>query len=176
MSETPVSGNGSDEYGSSPADNLNDSLIAFLQCVHTAVPDVCTSSVTIGQSYVPFDPDEDEDCDADEAVCSQLWVRVMNVTPLFQQASFAGGDGCSTSLQLTLEVGILRCIEIPEGGEAPSATDVLVASQIAMDDMMAIHCAATECDVFDSISTGQWSPSGPLGGQFGGIWTFTVEV
>lgn len=176
MSETPVSGNDSDFAAETPADRLNNAIMAFAGCVAESLKDICTYSVTIGQSYVPFDPDEDDDCDPEEAVCSQAWVRVMNVQVMDQQFSFGGGDGCNTSLQLMLEVGILRCIEIPEGGEAPTATDVLVASMQAMTDMLAIQCASQSCDAFDSITTGQWSPSGPLGGQYGGTWTFTVEV
>lgn len=176
MSETPVSGNGSDVFAPSPADRVNDALITFAGCIANALEDICTYSVTIGQSFVPFDPDEDDDCDADDAVCSTAWVRVINAQLTGQQWSFGGGDGCAPELQLQLEVGVLRCVEIPEKGEAPTATDVLAASNQAMIDMLAISCAANACEAFDEITTGQWSPSGPSGGQYGGTWTFTAVI
>jgi hypothetical protein len=79
-------------------------------------------------------------------------------------------------MRLTLEVGVLRCLDIPEEGAAPTAQDVLVAALQAMSDMRAIYCAAMACEVWDSIDSGTWTPSGPLGPEYGGVWTFDVEV
>jgi hypothetical protein len=104
-----------------PSDALQMALIGFTGCVGEAVSDICSYGLTIGETYVPFDPD-------------------------------------------------------PEDGEAPTASDVLVAATQAMADMQAIMCAALGCEVWDAIEVGEWSPSGPLGGQYGGIWTFTVEL
>lgn len=168
MSTTPP-----EEIG--PADALNESLAAFTACIGESISDICSYGLTIGDSYVPFDPDEDEcEDDDDAAVCSQVWVRVMSVTPV-TTPSFDDSD-CTSIMQIDLEVGVLRCIEITEGGEAPTASQVLAAAMQAMDDMKAIHCAAMSCEVWDSISSGAWSPQGPLGAQYGGTWTFTVSV
>lgn len=167
MSEMPL---GSDE---SPADALNEALLQFTACVGESLTDVCSYGITIGDSYVPFDPDPEDDCEEGEAACSQAWVRVMGITPT-ATTGFDGGD-CSATLSLDLEVGVLRCIETPEDGEAPAASDVLIASMQAMEDMKAIYCAAMSCEVWDSITAGEWSPTGPLGGQYGGIWVFTVQ-
>jgi hypothetical protein len=157
-----------------PDTRLQDSLIAFTGCVGEAVADICSYGLTIGEAYVPFDPDPEDDCDEDEALCSQMWVRVTGVQPVAVTDSF-GGD-CGGTLRVDLEVGVLRCLEIEEGGEAPKASDVLVAATQAMADMQAIHCAAMSCEVWDAIESGAWSPSGPLGGQYGGMWTFSVEL
>lgn len=174
MSETPVSGN-------DPTERLNDALIALTGCVGEALDDICSYSLTIGETYVPFDPDEDDECEDDEAVCSQAWVRVMTVAPVNKAESFEIGDGCYVTLGMTLEIGVYRCLDIPEGGEAPTASDVLVAAMQSMTDMRAIYCAVMSCGGeegpgFDSIESGTWTPSGPLGGQYGGIWTFDVEI
>lgn len=166
-----------------PAQRLNDSLLKFTTCIANAVPDICSWGITIGETYVPFDPDEDEECtDAD---CSQIWVRVISVTPTNVPDGF-GGNSCAVDLRIDIEVGILRCITIPDGGEAPTATDVHLASVQSMEDMLAIQCAALTCqdttdpenprDIWSAIELGQWTPAGPLGGQYGGIWTFTVET
>lgn len=156
-------------------ERLHDALIGFTGCIGEALEDVCSYGLTIGEGYVPFDPDPEDECEEDEAACSQAWVRVMGVTPFGGVDSF-GGDSCSVALRLELEVGVLRCIEIAEDGEAPSASDVLVAAMQSMTDMLALQCAALECDVWESVDLGTWSPSGPLGGQYGGTWTFTVEL
>lgn len=157
-----------------PTDRLNQALMNFTICVGEAVPDICSYGLTIGDSYVPFDPDPDEDCDDDDAACSQIWVRVMSVTPTSVEAF---GNDCATVLRLELEVGVLRCFEIMEDGEAPTASMVMAAAVQAMEDMNAIRCAAMQCDddTWDAITTNQWTPTGPLGGQYGGLWTFTVE-
>lgn len=169
MSETPVSGNDA-------AEALNEALAGFTGCVGEALDDICSYGLTIGETYVPFDPDPEDDCPEEDAACSQAWVRVMSAQPIYKEDSFDDGDGCASVMSLTLEVGVLRCLDIPEGGEAPTASDVLVASMQAMVDMKAIYCAAMACEVWDSITSGTWVPNGPLGGQYGGIWTFDVEV
>lgn len=171
MSETPL---GSDEVPN-PADRLNEALVGFTGCIGEALENLCSYGLTIGETYVPFDPDPEDDCDEDEVACSQAWVRVMGVTPTTAPEGFAG-EGCGVELSVELEVGILRCIDIPEDGEAPTATDVMVAAMQAMEDMQAIYCAAMDCAVWESITSGSWAPEGPLGAQYGGTWTFTVEV
>lgn len=163
------------EETTGPAEGLNDALVEFTACVGGAVDDICSYGLTIGETYVPFNPDPDDDCeDDDEVQCSQLWVRVVNSNPVAGSVQSFAGQDCSLLMEINLEVGILRCVEIPEEGEAPTATDVLVAAGQAMTDMKAILCAALSCEVWDSIDVGTWQPVGPLGGQYGGIWTFTV--
>jgi hypothetical protein len=156
-----------------PPETLNEALVAFTGCIGESLENICSYGLTIGADYVPFDPDPEDGCDDEEVQCSQAWVRVENIAMVDVTDSFGGAD-CGGSYQLTLEVGVLRCITIPEDGEAPTATDVLVAALQAMDDMKAIQCAAMSCEVWESISAGQWQPSGPLGGQYGGTWSFTV--
>lgn len=172
MSEMPI---GSDE---NPFDEaLFAALAGFTTCVGSAVQPICSYGLTIGETYVPFDPDPDDEdnCDADEHACSQLWVRVTGVDLKEMPESFEG-DSCGTALEVGLEVGVLRCVNIPEDGEAPTATDVMVSAFEAMTDMRAIMCAALGCDVWQHIIVGSWSPEGPMGGQAGGLWTFTVEI
>lgn len=157
------------------ADALNEALISFTGCIGEALEDICSYGLTIGDSYVPFDPDPEDDCEEDEAACSQAWVRVVSVTPSPVTPESWNGE-CASILRVDLEVGVLRCLEIPEGGEAPTASDVMVAAMQSMADMKAIHCAALGCEVWEAIEVGSWSPTGPLGGQYGGIWSFSVDI
>lgn len=173
-----------------PDDRLVDALVAFTGCIANAVPDICSYGLTIGESYVPFDPDDDEPCTAEDVQCSQMWVRVENIVPTAINEESFDGQQCDVTLSVNIEVGVLRCIEIPEGGEAPKTSEVLAAAITAMRDMQAIQCAAlnckttrtypngeeTEVDIWASIDLGTWAPLGPLGGQYGGVWTLTVEL
>lgn len=183
MSETPpdVSGNAGqmdpdlmDPDPKTSADSLNEALVRFTSCIGEAMSDICSYGLTIGETYVPFDPDPEDQCEEDEAICSQVWVRVDSAGVASTNDTW-GGD-CGGMFRLDIEVGVLRCLTIEEGGEAPKASEVMVAALQTMEDMRAIYCAAMSCEVWDSIMVGQWVPTGPSGGQYGGVWTFSVEV
>lgn len=156
-------------------DPLHQSLVEFAGCVGEALEGICSYGLTVGETYVPFDPDPEDDCDEEETQCSQAWVRVMTGGITNVSDGFDGGD-CAASMRLTLEVGVLRCFDIPEEGAAPTATEVLVAALQSATDMKAIYCAAMSCEVWDAINAGSWAPMGPMGGQYGGTWTFDVTV
>lgn len=158
-----------------PDERLIDALLAFTGCVGGALKGICSYGLTIGEAYVPFDPDPEDSCEEDEVACSQAWVRVTDVQPAPGSPEGWSGD-CALALRMGLEVGVLRCLDVPEDGEAPTASDVLVAAMQSMEDMNALLCAAMGCEVWDAIRVGTWSPSGPLGGQYGGIWTFSVDI
>ncbi len=152
---------------------LNVALVSFTGCIGEAFDDVCSYGLTVGDAYVPFAPDEDTDADCDDDDCSQVWVRVMSTA---MSPSPGWDDTCATVMTVELEVGILRCMPIIAEGEAPTASAMLGFAVQSMDDMNKILCAAMGCEVWNSIDAGQWNPLGPLGGQYGGLWTFTVEV
>lgn len=162
---------GSDEGVNEP---LNDALLLFTAAVGNSV-DICSYGLTMGDSYVPFDPDPDEECEAEEVACSQAWVRVMSIGPKPDPRSQGWDGDCALVLTASLEVGVLRCVAIPEDGEAPTASDVVEAATQALTDMNALLNAALACEVWDAIDVGSWNPVGPMGGQYGGTWTFTVE-
>lgn len=168
MSETPPE-------APDKADRINDALVTFTGCIGEALSDICSYGLTMGEAYVPFLPDPEDDCEEEEEFCSQVWVRVMGGAAVNEPVEF---DGRFTpgEMGLDIEVGVLRCFDVPEGGEAPSASDVLAAAAQAMSDMNAIYCAAMNCEVWEAIESGQWNPSGPTGGQYGGTWTFTVTI
>lgn len=180
MSYTPYeAGDPGSGDAPTPAEAINTALMAFTSCIGESLDGICSYGLTIGAEYVPFDPDEEDGCEDDEALCSQAWVRVDNVAT---SGSASWGGDCAVEMVLTLEVGVLRCIAIEEDGEAPTATDVMAAAFQSMDDMNSIFCAAMGCEtsegvhVFASIESGTWVPLGPLGGQYGGTWTFTATI
>jgi len=179
MSETP-----SDLPPSTLADAINTALVAFTGCIGGALEELCSYSLTFGEVYVPFKPDPEEDC-GEDVDCNQAWVRVTDINVAYDEKGFDTGptseDGscegaCGGTFQIGLEVGVLRCYAVPEEGEAPTATDAMATAMQSMTDMAAIYQAAMNCDVWESIETGAWQPEGPLGGQYGGYWNFTVEL
>lgn len=176
MSETPPEEEiPEEEFPADPAERLNNALLAFTACVGEAVGDICSYGLTIGETYVPFDPDPEDECEEDEVQCNQLWVRVTGITP--SNTEIEGWDGsCAMGTSIGLEVGVIRCLEVPEGGEAPYASDVLVAATQAMTDMTLVRCAALSCEVWDGLDVGDWTPLGPQGGQVGGVMTFIAEL
>jgi hypothetical protein len=166
------------------ADKINEALVGFTGCIGEALEEVCTYSLSFGDTYWPFRPDDSDDCDEDDE-CSQAWVRVTGINVKFEAKGFdktPGGDtgkcegACGGTFEIGLEVGLLRCYEIPEDGEAPTATQVMATAMQANIDMAAIFQAAMNCEVWESIDVGSWQPEGPLGGQYGGFWTFSVEL
>lgn len=177
---------GSDEHPNTLADAINAALVGFTGCIGSALDGICSYSLTFGEVYVPFKPDEGDDCDEDTAEdCNQVWVRVTDVGVKFDDKGFdttPGGDtgkcegACGGTFVIGLEVGVLRCYEVAEEGEAPTATEVMSYAMQSMIDMSALFGAAMNCEVWESIDTGAWQPEGPLGGQYGGYWNFTVEL
>lgn len=161
---------GSDEQ---PGDALNVALLAFTGCIGESIPDICSYGLTVGDTYNPFDPDPEDDCEEDDVACSQVWVRVESVTPV---GSDSWEGDCATVMRIELEVGVLRCFDMREEGEAPYASETLAAAVQSMSDMNVLYCAAMACDVWNSIESGSWLPVGPMGGQYGGTWAFTVEI
>lgn len=175
---------GSDEQPTTLADRINASLVGFTGCIGTALDDICSYSLVFGEVYVPFIPDEDDECDTDDD-CNQAWVRVTDIQVVYNDKGFDStpGDGdetcegeCGGTFRIGLEVGVLRCYEVPENGEAPTASLVLASAMQSMEDMSKIYQAAMNCAVWQAIETGPWQPEGPLGGQYGGFWAFTVEL
>lgn len=170
------------------ATQINEALVGFTGCIGESLEEICSYSLTFGEVYWPFRPDDEDGCDEGED-CSQAWVRVTDISVVLQEQGFDGGPKrteagedsacsgpCGGTFRFNLEVGVLRCYTIPEDGEAPTALEVMSTAMQANIDMAAVYQAAMNCEVWERIEPGTWQPEGPLGGQYGGFWTFTVEL
>jgi len=158
-------------------DTLMDLLVTFAAEACGQMDGLCTYGLTIGETYVPFDPDEEDECPHGENrwECSEGWVRVVGIVPT---GTVEGMNGqCVASLRITLEVGVLRCFPTPDNGEAPSASDVFLGVEQSMTDMTTMYRGAMRTQPqWDALSAGQWRPMGPAGLQYGGQWTFTADL
>ena len=161
------------EEGQNP---LLTALIEFTGCIGGAFDDVCSYALIPGDSYIPFAPDEEDEDACEDEDCSQVWVRVTSAGPTPVAVEGWDGQSCGLTTDVQLEVGIMRCMEVVKKGEAPSATAMLAYAMQAMEDMKTIMCAALGCDVWIRLDIGQWTPLGPMGGEYGGSWTMTAQV
>lgn len=77
---------------------------------------------------------------------------------------------------MTYELGIIRGMELPDSGEAPTAEQQFETARLQMADMKAI--LVTICGYFSSVGVpfivGSYVPVGPDGGAVGGAWTVTA--
>lgn len=113
------------------------------------------------------------DCGDDR--CGTAWVRLDAVAPYTTFPEPEVGLTCAASLAYTIEVGVVRCIPIPDDGSAlDSAASLDVALAVAAD-MQALHYAIKCCfgsGVLHAVES--WTPVGPEGGCVGGFWTIQV--
>lgn len=156
---------------STSLEGLAACLCAELQAM--AAPFVCFCGVIIGEDT--YDLSGIGDCE--DNACGQAWIRVTQA----YMASDLGeqdvdGNNCSLELNVDLDIGILRCLEVPEKGEANTPEELLAAFRQQNEDMLAIRRAVLCCDAIDTrdVILGLWTPQGPQGGIYGGIWTATL--
>lgn len=161
------------------ADLINEGLAALAGCVCSTIDPVCACGVIIGETFVDIAPDaDDEDSEECDEGCSKVWVRVMDVYPAsgLGQPTEEANAACDSMLGVQIEIGVTRCFEIPKDGEAPLVSEMLASSQQNIRDMVAIRQAILCCDHFEDVVLGDWTPSGPEGSEYGGIWTLAVLV
>lgn len=155
------------------ADRINADLAALAGCVCAGLDPVCACAIMVGSELYDFQPDED--C---EEECSRAWVRVAEAYPatgigIQEEATNAN---CEGMINLQIEIGVVRCIEVPSDGEAPTVSALLAASVQQIRDMVAIRKAILCCEHFEDYMLGTYTPIGPEGPQIGGIWTMAVLV
>lgn len=145
-------------------------------CLCAAVDDtssMCFCGILPGEQWYDVSDCEDN--------CGQAWVRVAQVFPARSLGEpdvtygFTDTGNCGAVLSLTVEMGVLRCLEIPEDGTAQSAPILLAAAEQQMKDMLDIRKAVVCCTSFSEKLMGVWTPIGPVDGSvIGGFWTVTL--
>lgn len=82
---------------------------------------------------------------------------------------------CHLPMAHQLEVGILRCIPMPDAtGDLPSPAALNDAAYQMLRDQDALRCAIRDCQS-GLVRLGTWTPLGPDGGCAGGAWTVYVD-
>lgn len=151
---------------------INTKMTALAACICQNVEGAdgfCFCGVMPGDSWYDMTtPGEDT---------GQAWVRLANMYPA---TNFGEPDtslsNCTKGTGIELEIGVIRCFEIPDNGENPSQELLLELLDKQVIDAGALRTAVECCEHFEDYSLGVWSPIGPLGGIYGGVWTLTAQV
>lgn len=111
-----------------------------------------------------------DQCDCD----GQAWARIVNAVPVIGTRK-ANGVACVEWWDVTIAVGVLRCVKGPnERGKLPSAEQITADGHRFADDMVALM-TMVECDQYvRQITTA--NPLGPQGGCAGSEVQFIVRM
>lgn len=128
--------------------------------------DYCSLTVQPG-SAVSFDFGPESGCGG------IAWTRLVAASPALN------GNRCIAWMTYTIEVGMVGPVpgldysEIG-GYEVPSDEELFDASSRQSDEMQMMIRALNTVDI-DSLTIGDYTPSGPEGGVLGGFFTVTVD-
>lgn len=152
-------------------------LATVTACVCTKLRDAgrpaCDCCLVHGASVMSMDGCSC-DCDDDTAT-GRVTGRVLRVIPA-PSAVVNPRHSCLTAMvQVTLQIGVFRCITIPEDGAEPGC-DVTTAEALGfLADEQAMRAALACCADLSQIpgkwqlGAGEWEPHGPSGGCAGGV-------
>lgn len=162
-----------------PAPNLVfDRLTDLAACLCAQIekdgsPPTCFCGVIPGDTAVA---DYAGDCDV---ACGMAWVRLVSSYPAVGVGRVDETAGnCSASLGFDVELGIMRCINVPEDGGPPSDAELLESTRLQTADMMTMWRAVACCPSLSSkdFMLSGYQPMGPLGGMVGGGFTIRAVL
>ena len=114
----------------------------------------------------------------DNCCDGQVWTRLVTVTPAPQTPNGRpGGDPCAVPFFIaTVELGVIRCAAKQDAkGKPPPAEKVGIDGLQGVADMAAL-LGVLRCPPYEIRDVGTWTPMGPNGGCFGGVWTFSLRL
>jgi hypothetical protein len=162
---------------------LSDSLVApllvalkaclYAELARSTSGKVCR--VTVRHSVVT--PTMDGcDCECDDGQ-GDAWVRLVRLEPE-ESLSLVTPTSCPPGWQAVIELGVYRCVPLPEEGEALSEQDENDIALSALSDMNALVRVYGCCDALADEFRGAefWQPLGPSGGCAGGALQFRVAI
>lgn len=153
-------------------------MLRLIDCLVTKMreanmPELCFAGLMPGGT-APWDF-----CDCGEGKCGQAWVRLVNVYPSLQFPNQETLASCGTNLAYRLEIGIVRCIPVPDSrGTMPGMPEELEAVRKQMADMAVMRRAINCCmrDVDKRYVLESYTPTENSGGCGGGTWTVIIEA
>jgi hypothetical protein len=161
-------------------DRISPILTAISACVcaqleDDGLPPTCVCTPMPGQGIAA---DYGYDCKSDAD--GMAWTRLVNAYPAsspgVQGQAGQGGQipqKCGTLLGVTIEVGIIRSIQVADTRGRPVPPQVMADSVAQQNgDMMAMYKAFNCCEVLADLdwALGVYAPAGPQGGVVGGAW------
>lgn len=116
------------------------------------------------------------DCECDDGQ-GDAWVRLVRLEP-DETLEGIGPAVCPTGWQAVIELGVYRCVPLPEEGEALEEQVVSDIALAALSDMNALIRVLGCCSALWDTALGVefWQPVGPAGGCAGGTLQFRVAI
>lgn len=157
-------------------------MAAIAECLCAQIkendlPGLCFCGILGGDG--PYDMTGVGD-DCEEGGCGQAWVRFVTGYPSTEVGvALQTPNNCkSNGFGYDLEVGITRCVTIPDDGEAMDHAEMLAASQLQIADMLTMQQALLCCNALNSedFVLGAYIPIGPEGGILGGRWILSITL
>lgn len=151
---------------------ISDRLTALAACLcaqieQDGLPGTCFCGVIPGEAAVA---EYGGDC-SDK--CGMAWVRLGAMYPATGLGALdETPNNCSASLGFDIEIGIMRCIRVPEPEYPLTPAELSEATSLQADDALTMWRAVLCCEAIpnkDIMLTG-YSPMGPMGGMIGGTW------
>lgn len=106
--------------------------------------------------------------------CGMGYVRLAGVFPYSSFPQQIVDDRCTLPLAWAVEVGALRCLPQPAGGEVLDPTSMSEVAIAQALDASALHRAIKCCGIDAAVQS--YLPVGPSGGCVGGFWLAYVAV
>jgi hypothetical protein len=112
-----------------------------------------------------------------EVRCGMAWVRMIAAYPSTSVGAAAERPGnCSAGVGIDIEMGIVRCLDVGDGGQPPSPDAMAGSARLQSADMMAMWRAVVCCNGSNDWMMGQYQPYGPEGALVGGMFQIAVTV
>ena len=158
--------------------SVQDKLEQIAACVCAQIevdglPETCFCGILPGAEVA-----WDYTGECDDGVCGMAWVRLISVYPSTAIAVPSEQPGnCSSLIGMDVELGILRCVSLPDDdGTPPKPADLQADAALQIADAMALRKAALCCAPEKDFMLGLYTPLGPAGGLVGGTWTISLQV
>jgi len=133
------------------------------QILTDGLPPVCVCGVMPGDEVAL---DYAGDCDD---ACGMAWVRLTTAYPSVQIGIPSSTPGnCTKAIGIEIEIGIVRCLDVGDGGTPPEVASLTASAVLQIADMMAMWRAVYCCQNAQDFIVGQYTPIGPQGGLIGG--------
>jgi hypothetical protein len=114
-------------------------------------------------------------CDSCGEACGQSYIAMASIEPYTTFGSAQPAVNCAYGLQMTVNVGTVRCFPVHEDGSPPTPEEMAEVSATLAADADAMLRAVECCLPADRIVVGyQALPA--QGGCVGGQWTVVVDL
>lgn len=165
--------------------DIGTNVYVTLSAVRNALAEQIENAGLKAPCLVAVMPGQEVSLDhCDQCENGMAWVRLVTIARLESDLDAQGLGSCASGFTAVFEIGWMRggptvrvdgtgsVIEVPSEGEYESAAITQMAD---MTVMMNALCGARMPTGWKPKATG-YTPFGPQGGCYGGLWSFTVPV